>query len=229
MDSKALQKISYGMYVVTSGKDANCNGQIANTVIQVASQPETIAVSISKQNYTHELIKKTRVLAVSVLSKNTPLEFIGNFGFRCGREVDKFEGINFRIGKTGARIVLDNAVAYLEAEIINEVDAGTHTIFIGKIVDAEVLDDKEPMTYAFYHDIRRGTTPQTAPTYSKAEKPKEGNRMTKYKCRICGYVYDPNKGDSESGVKPGTAFEELPDGWTCPICGAAKNQFEKTE
>jgi len=227
MDSKALQKISYGMYVVTSGKEAKCNGQIANTVIQVTSRPETVAVSINKQNYTHELIKDTLVFAVSILSKDTPLKFIGAFGFHCGRDLDKFEGVNFKIGKTGARIILDNTVAYFEAEVINEVDAGTHTVFIGKVVDAEVLDEKEPMTYAFYHEIKGGTTPQSAPTYSKMEKPEEGRRMTKYRCKICGYVYNPENGDSESGVKPGTAFEELPDGWICPVCGAPKDQFEK--
>jgi len=229
MDSKALQKISYGMYVVTSGKEAKCNGQIANTVIQVTSRPETVAVSINKQNYTHELIKKTLVFAVSILSKNTPLKFIGAFGFYCGRDMDKFEGINFKIGKTGARIVLDNTIAYFEAEVINEVDAGTHTVFIGRVVDAEVLNDGEPMTYAFYHEIKGGTTPQSAPTYSKMEKLGEGRRMTKYRCKICGYVYNPGNGDSESGVKPGTAFEELPDGWVCPVCGATKDQFEKTD
>lgn len=143
--------------------------------------------------------------------------------------MDKFEGINFKIGKTGARIVLDNTVAYFEAEVINEVDAGTHTVFIGKVVDAEVLDEGEPMAYAFYHEIKGGTTPQSAPTYSKMEKLGEGRRMTKYRCKICGYVYNPEDGDSESGVDPGTAFEELPDGWTCPICGATKDQFEKTD
>lgn len=229
MDSNALRKISYGMYVITSGKDAKCNGQIANTVIQVTSQPETIAVSINKQNYTHELIKETRVFVVSILSKNAPLKFIGIFGFQCGRDVDKFEGINFKVGKTGARIVLDNAVAYLEGEVVNEVDAGTHTIFVGRILDAEVLSDEEPMTYAFYHEIKRGTTPKSAPTYSETEKPEEGKRMTTYRCKICGYVYDPEKGDPDSGVKPGTLFEELPDSWVCPVCGAAKDQFEKTE
>jgi len=170
MNRKALHKISYGLYVVTSGKGENCNGQICNTVFQVTSEPIKIAVSINKQNFTHEFVTESRVFGVSVLSKNTPLKFIGRFGFKCGRDIDKFEGINYKVGKTGARIVLDHSVAYLEAEVIKEVDADTHTIFIGKVVNAEILADEEPMTYTYYHKIKRGATPKAAPTYIKGEK-----------------------------------------------------------
>jgi flavin reductase (DIM6/NTAB) family NADH-FMN oxidoreductase RutF/rubredoxin len=228
MDHKALQKISYGLYVVTSGKRDSCNGQIANTVFQVTSEPPTIAVCINKKNFTHEFIRESSVLAVSVLSRNTPLEFIGHFGFKCGRDIDKFKGTNYKVGITGARIVLDNAIAYLEAKVIKEFDGGTHTIFIGKVVDAEILTDEEPMTYAYYHKIKGGVTPKTAPTYIEEEK-KGGDKMVKYRCTICGYIYDPEKGDPESGIPPGTRFEELPDDWICPVCGATKDQFEKVE
>jgi len=127
MDRRALYKLGYGVYVVSSGKEDRCNGQIANTVFQITSEPETIAVSINKNNYTHDLIRKTGVFAVSVLSRNAPLKLVGNFGFRCGRDVDKFEGFHFKNGKTGTRILLDNAVAYFEAEVTKEVDVGTHT------------------------------------------------------------------------------------------------------
>jgi len=229
LDKKALRNISYGLYVVTSGKESKCNGQIANTVFQVTSQPETVAVSINKSNFTHSFIKATNVFAVSVLSKDTPLKFIGGFGFRCGRDVDKFEGVNFKIGKTGTRIVLDHSVAYLEAEVIKEIDAGTHTLFIGKVVDAQILNNDDPMTYAFYHEIKHGTTPKSAPTYSTSENQEERKNMTKYRCKICGYIYDPAKGDKDSGTQPGTPFEHLPDTWVCPICGATKDQFEKTD
>jgi len=228
LDSKALHKISYGLYVVTSGKENKCNGQIANTLFQITSQPETIAVSINKNNYTHSLIKATNLFAVSVLSKDAPLKFIGSFGFRCGRDADKFEGIKFKIGKTGTRIVLDYTIAYLEAEVIKEVDAGTHTLFIGKIVDAQVLSEDDPMTYAFYHEIKRGITPRSAPTYSTSERQEERRNMMKYRCKICGYIYDPEKGDTGSGIEPGVPFEQLPETWICPICGATKDNFEKT-
>jgi flavin reductase (DIM6/NTAB) family NADH-FMN oxidoreductase RutF/rubredoxin len=228
MNVEALHKISYGMYIVTSGKEI-CNGQIANTVFQVTSQPETIAVCINKQNYTYELIKQSGVFAVSVLSKNTPLKLIGTFGFKCGRDLDKFEGVNFKTGKTGTRIVLDNSIAYLEAKVTKEVDAGTHALFMGEVVEADVLNKEEPMTYAYYHEIKRGVTPSSAPTFLRTETEQEGRKMDKYRCTICGYIYDPEKGDPDSGVKPGTPFEELPDNWVCPICGAAKDQFEKVE
>ena len=228
MDSKALHKISYGLYVVTSGKENKCNGQIANTLFQITSQPETIAVSINKNNYTHSLIKATNLFAVSVLSKDAPLKFIGSFGFRCGRDADKFEGIKFKIGKTGTRIVLDYTIAYLEAEVIKEVDAGTHTLFIGKIVDAQVLSEDDPITYAFYHEIKRGITPRSAPTYSTSERQEERRNMMKYRCKICGYIYDPEKGDTGSGIEPRVPFEQLPETWICPICGATKDNFEKT-
>jgi flavin reductase (DIM6/NTAB) family NADH-FMN oxidoreductase RutF/rubredoxin len=216
------------MYIITSGKERS-NGQIANTVFQVTSEPETVAVCINRENLTHELIEQSQIFAVSALSKDAPLEFIGSFGFRSGREIDKFEGVNFKIGKTGTRIVLDNSIAYLEAEVIDEIEVGTHTLFIGKVVDADILNGEEPMTYAYYHEVKRGTTPSSAPTYIKTEAVQEVRKMDKYKCMICGYIYDPEIGDPDSGIKPGTSFEELPDSWVCPICGAAKDQFEKTE
>lgn len=227
MDRKALQKISYGMYVVTSGKESRCNGQIANTVFQVTSEPETIAVAINKKNYTYSLLHESRIFAVSILSKSTPLKFVGDFGFRCGRDVDKFEGRNYKVGRTGTRIVLDNAVACLEAEVIKEVDCGTHSIFIGRLVDAEILNDQEPMTYMFYREIKGGGTPQTAPTY--IPKPTGEQKLGKYRCTICGYIYDPIRGDPDSGIGPGTSFEKLPTGWVCPICGASKDKFEKID
>ena len=170
MNLKALHKIGYGLYVVTSRKGGNFNGQIANTIFQITSEPATIAASINKQNFTHEFIRESSVLAVSMLSKNTPLKFIGHFGFRSGRDIDKFKGISYKVGRTGAPIVLDHAVAYLEVGVIEEVDAGTHTIFIGKLVDAEILTSEEPMTYAYYHEIKRGVTPKAAPTYIRGEE-----------------------------------------------------------
>ena len=228
MDHKALQTISYGLYVVTSGKKDNCNGQIANTVFQATSEPATIAVCINEQNFTHEFIRETSIFAVSVLSKNTPLEFIGHFGFKCGRDIEKFKGINTKVGKTGAPIVLDHAIAYIEAEVIKDIDGGTHTIFIGKVADAEILTNYEPMTYAYYQKIKKGVTPKAAPTYVKEEK-RGSKKITKYRCVVCGYIYDPEKGDPESGIELGTPFEELPDNWVCPICGATKDQFEEVD
>lgn len=228
MDAKALHSISYGLYIVGSIKGDKINAQIANTVIQVSSEPPKLSVCINKQNLTYEYIKASKVFSVSVLCIDAPLSLIGNFGFKSGRDGDKFADVDYKIGETGAPIVIEHAVSYMEVKVTDEVDVGTHTTFIGEIVSAEVLQENEPMTYAHYHQVKRGTTPKTAPSYveEKTEKKEGEKKMAKYKCSVCGYVYDPEKGDPESNIPPGTAFEDLPDDWTCPVCGASKDEFE---
>ena len=226
MDIKALRNCSYGIYVISSRIGKRFNGQIANTVFQVTSDPPTIAVSINKQNLTHEFITDSKVFTASILSQDTPLSFIGHFGFKSGREGDKLNDINYKLGETKAPIVLDHTLAYLEASVINQIDVGTHTIFIGELVGADVLKEGEPMTYAYYHQVKRGTTPKTAPSYIE-ERKEEVSKMAKYECTVCGYVYDPELGDPDGGIKPGTPFEKIPDDWVCPVCGASKDKFEK--
>jgi len=228
MNLQALYKLGYGLYVVCSRKGDKLNGQIANTVFQITSEPPTVAVSINKTNLTHEFIKESRVFVASVLSQDTPLAFIGHFGFKSGRDMDKLKGINYKTGETQAPVITDNALAYLEARVIQEVDVGTHTIFIGELVGADVLKEGEPMTYAYYHQVKRGTTPKTAPSYIE-EKKEAKPKMEKYECTVCGYIYDPELGDPDSDIQPGTPFEELPDDWVCPVCGAGKDEFEKVE
>jgi len=224
MDPKALFKISYGLYLITSKKGEQINGQTANALIQVTAEPPAIAIGLNRKNLTYEFVKESRVFAVSILSQDTPLNFIGQFGFKSGRDINKFDQVNYKLGNTGAPIVLDNTLAYLEVKVNQEMDVGTHTIFVGEIVDSEVLKEGEPMTYAYYHQVKRGTTPKTAPTYRKEEKkPATAN----YQCTICGYTYDPEKGDPNGNIAPGTPFEDIPDSWTCPVCGASKDQFEK--
>jgi flavin reductase (DIM6/NTAB) family NADH-FMN oxidoreductase RutF/rubredoxin len=226
MNLQALYKLGYGMYVVCSKKGDKLNGQIANTVFQVCSEPPTIAVAINRQNLTHEYIMESKVFTVSVLAQDTPLNFIGNFGFKSGRDVDKFQGVKYRLGETGVPIVLDNCLACFEAKVMDFVHVGTHTIFVGEIVAADVIKEGEPMTYAYYHQVKRGSTPKTAPSYVEKKK-EEAPKMDKYECTVCGYIYDPELGDPDSGIKPGTPFEQLPDDWSCPVCGASKDQFEK--
>jgi ferric-chelate reductase [NAD(P)H] len=170
MNLNALHKISYGMYIVGSHKGDMLNGQIANTVFQISSEPPTIAVSINKKNLTYEYIKDSKVFSASVLCQAATLPFIGGFGFKSGRDVDKLKGVNYRVGQTGSPIFLDNANAYLEAEVIQDVDAGTHTIFIGRVVAAEILNENPCMTYDYYYQVKRGTTPKTAPSYIPKEK-----------------------------------------------------------
>jgi rubredoxin len=142
--------------------------------------------------------------------------------------------VNYKTGQTGVPIILDNTSAFLEAEVTESIDVITHTLFIAKVVACETLDENaEPMTYNYYRDIKHGRTPKTAATYIKVKpkaKLKEGvKNMTKYKCLICGYVYDPAVGDLDNGVEAGTAFEDLPDNWVCPECGADKDEFEPLE
>jgi len=230
MDPKALHKISYGLYVICSKNGEKTNGQIANALFQVTSQPPTIAVSINKQNLTHEYIGQSKVLTISILNEQTPMTFIGNFGFKSGRDIDKFKKVNYKLGKNKVPIVIDYCLAYIEARVINKIDVGTHTIFVGKIEDGEILSDNKPMTYEYYHEVKGGISPKTAPTYSgmvdKIRK-KEEKKMDKYVCKVCGYIYDPEKGDPDGGIEPGTKFEDIPDDWVCPVCGAGKNDFEK--
>jgi len=170
MNTQALHKLGYGVYVVGSRKGDRLNGQIANTVIQITSEPPTVAVSINKSNLTHDFIKESKVFSASVLCQDTPLSFIGRFGWKSGRDINKLEGINYKIGETRAPVVIDNTVAYLEAKVTQEVDVGTHTIFIGELVDADVIAEKACMTYDYYHRVKRGTTPKTAPSYIKEKR-----------------------------------------------------------
>jgi len=169
MNQKALHLISYGLYVVTSTYGEAINGQIVNTVMQVASKPPMIAVAINKENLTCEYIRKSQVFAASVLGTDAPMEFIGRFGFRSGRDINKFESIRYRTGATGAPVVLDYAIAYIEVAVTREVDAGTHVLFIGEVVDADILDECEPMTYAYYHQVKGGKTPDKATVYIEDE------------------------------------------------------------
>lgn len=230
MNLKTLYKISYGMYVVSSRKGDKLNGQIANTVFQVTSEPPAVAVCINKQNLTCDCINESKAFSASILSIGTPLNFIGLFGFKGGRDLDKFKDVNYKMGSTGSPIVLDNTVGYLEVRVTRSMDVGTHTLYVGDVVEAEVVSGEEPMTYAYYHQVKGGTSPKTAPTYIKPEsEPAKGGGMQKYKCTVCGYIYDPEKGDPDSGIKPGTPFEELPNDWVCPVCGASKDQFEKED
>lgn len=164
MNPKALYKISYGLYIVSSMRDEKFNGQIANSVFQVSSNPMLMAVCLNKQNLTNKFVKYSGLFSVSVLAKDTPLDFIRKFGFKSGRDSNKFDGVNYKIGKTGVPIVLDDAVAYIEAKVVNSLDINTHTIFVGEVIEAEVVEDKEVMTYEYYQSLK-GKTPKTATVY----------------------------------------------------------------
>lgn len=238
---RALKKISYGMYVIASRSGDKFNGQIVNTLVQVTGKPPRVSVCVNKENLTYEFISKSGIFSVSILEESVPLEFIGLFGFKSGRDVDKFSKVNYKLGVTGAPIVTDHAIAALEVKVIGSVDVGTHTILVGDVVNAEFFKEGEPLTYENYHLIKGGKTPKRAATYIEEtvgekesyEKAKEVQKieersepMKKYKCNICGYIYDPEKGDKDGNIPAGTPFEKLPDDWVCPVCGASKSEFE---
>lgn len=170
MDLTVLFKISYGLYIISSIMDSKYNGQIANTVFQVTSDPPKLAVCINKNNLTHEFIENSKVFTVSVLSKETPMTFIGQFGFKSGRDIDKFQGVSYSIGESKAPIVKDYTIGFIELKVTDQMDVGTHTLFVGEIINCGKFNDEEPLTYAYYHEIKKGKSPKNAPTYMKENK-----------------------------------------------------------
>lgn len=242
MNMDAFYKIPCGMYIVSTAHGGKLNGQVVNAIVQVTATPPKIAVSLNKQNLTCQLCARSGVFTVSVLDQDAPMTFLGRFGFKSGRDLDKFEGVNHRLGRNGAPIVLDHALAFFEAEVTSTLDLDTHLLLIGKVTEAEVLSDVEPMSYAFYRDIKKGLTSKLAATYQAKEgaagrKPGAagdgGGRVevpplvapARYRCNACGYIYDPAVGIPDAGIKPGTPFEALPGDWRCPVCGARKDRF----
>ena len=171
IDGMAFRALSYGLYVVTSKGGKKDNGQIANTVFQVTSNPPRMAACINKENLTHACISDCGVFGVSVLEEATPLPFIGRFGFKSGRETDKLEGVETMEGPSGCPLVTEHAVAVMEIRVVDRVDSGTHSLFIGEVTFAKVLSRKPPLTYAAYHEKKRGKTPPKAPTYQGNDSP----------------------------------------------------------
>jgi flavin reductase (DIM6/NTAB) family NADH-FMN oxidoreductase RutF/rubredoxin len=218
---EALFKVSYGLYVVCSGDKNNGNGFISNTVFQVSAEPAKFAACCNKNNFTAGFIQRSGAFSVSVLDINASSEIIGSFGYKTGKNFDKMVGMNVKYGDTGVPIVMNESIAFFEFKVVQTVDAGTHLLFIGELVNAEILDDsKEPLTYLHYRQVRKGVAPKNAPTYidkSKLAIKTKDSLLKIFKCPSCGYIYDE---DIES-VK----FEDLPTNWVCPICGSEKSDF----
>jgi len=167
LDFRVFRDLSYGLYIVTSKDGEKINGQIVNTVTPVTSDPPRVAVIINKKNLTHEFIIRSKVFAAMVLDENVSMGFLGPFGFRSGRDVDKFEKASFKIGNTGSPIVTEKTLSMIEAEVIDKIDLGTHTIFVGDVVNSEVLNHGTPLTYKYYHENLKGKTPPNAPSFNK--------------------------------------------------------------
>ncbi len=230
MDRKVLHNISYGLYIVSSIKGDKMNGCVLNSVIQTSADPATITICTNRNNLTTEFIKEGGVFTVSILPKDTPMKFIGLFGFNSGREINKFKDVEYNLGeKTNVPVLKENSLGYIEAEVRDIVEVETHNLIIADIVNARSYDvDKEPLTYSYYHQVKNGKFPKSSPIYHEDEGNSGGKDVEgKYHCEICGYIYNPDEGDPDSNIEPGTPFSELPDDWVCPICGATKDKFSK--
>ena len=227
---EAFYKVTYGLYIVSSKVNEKLSGYISNTVFQVTAEPVQFAVCCSKNNFTSEVIKQSKAFSISVLEQDTAAELIGLFGYKSGKDVNKFKGINYITGETGVPIVLDNTIAWFECEVVQTYDVGSHVLFIGKLVNNDLVDIyRAPLTYAYYREVKKGVAPKNAPTYIDKSQINmnisEGKNVKKYKCNVCGYIYDPESGDEKGGIPEGTAFEELPKDWICPVCDAQKSDF----
>ncbi|MDD5571460.1 MAG: flavin reductase [Bacteroidales bacterium] len=232
IDFNALLKISYGMYVVSSGNKDKKNGFICNSVMQVTAEPAQFAVCCNKNNFTAGIIEKTGSFSISALQKDTSPEILSKFGFKSGRDIDKFKGLDLKYGDTGVPILLSDTVAVIECKLKQTIDAGTHFIFIGELISSEIINDSaEMLTYDYYRNFKKGFTPKNATTFvdkSKLTQVIASEVFQKYKCTVCGYIYDEAKGD-EPEIKAGTTFKDLPDDWVCPVCGAPKSDFIKLQ
>lgn len=244
MNIEAFYSLSYGLYIIGTASKGKKNGYVANTAFQVTASPEQIAISCNKDNLSEQMIDESGYFSLSVLEKDASKEIINRFGYKSGKTLDKFEGTKYFETNNGIPVVTEECVAWFECKVEQKVDVGTHIIFIGRVLNGEYLDEnKESLTYTYYRQVRHGLSPKNSPTYvdksllpekekkeekaeeTPAEKPK-GKSMQKWECIVCGHIYDPAVGDPEQNIPPGTAFEDLPDDWVCPDCGAEKEDFE---
>lgn len=235
MDIQSFFKITYGLYIVSSRDGEKLNGHISNTVFQVSAEPARFAIATHKDNLTTAYIQKSKVFSISVLQQDVDLAFLGPWGFQTGHDTDKFANCNYITSVSGAPIVTDKSIAYVDCKVDSEIDTGTHILFIGEALDAKVLNDKAPpLTYAYYRDVIKGLSPENAPTYTDKSKLAQTEviaeeSLKKYQCLICGYIYDPAEGDAPKNIPPGTSFEDIPDDWLCPICGVGKSEFKELD
>lgn len=211
MNTKAMYKLSYGLFVCTAVRGDKMNGCITNTAIQVASDPNRISIAINKANYTHDMVKETGLCNVSVISQKASFDLFKHFGFQSGRDVDKFSkellaplGDNvYSMAENGVPYITLGTNSYFSLKVEQTVDLGSHTLFICEPTAMVVLNEDPSCTYDFYQNNIK-PKPQPVGTTVKGE--------TIWRCTICGYEY---------------VGEDLPDDFICPICKHGKEDFEK--
>lgn len=199
MNQAAMFQLTYGLFVLTAKEGTKDNGCIINTVQQVTEKPLRISITVNKKNYTHDMIDRTGLFNVSILSEEVPFDIFKHFGFQSGREVDKFDGFQ-SFDRSGNQIAYLNQYAngFLSGKVVQKIDLGSHTMFIADVEDGEVLSNVPSVTYSYYH---KNIKPQPGETKKKG-----------WRCKICGYVYEG---------------EELPADYICPICKHGAADFEK--
>ena len=203
MDQNAMYKISYGLFVVTARVEKD-NGCITNTVMQVTASPNRISLAVSKENHTHDMIMKTGVFNASVISEEADFELFRRFGFRSGRDTDKFADFaDFARAENGVSYVTKGVNAMISAKVVSTMDLGTHTLFVADVTDAVTLSDVPSATYSYYHAHIKPKPEENSPA-----------GKTVWRCRICGYEHEA---------------EVLPDDFICPLCKHPKSDFEKVE
>ena len=201
MNTNALFKIGYGLYVLSANEHGKDNACIINTAMQVTSEPCQIAVCVNKNNYTCEMIQHTKKFNVSVLTENVGFDLFKNFGYQCGRNIDKFANfLDTKRSPNGVLYITKNTNAYFSAFVQQEIDLGTHIMFVAELVAAEILSETPTITYDYY---QKNIKPKPQVTNKKG-----------WRCKICGYIYDG---------------EELPKDFICPICKHGAVDFEKIQ
>ena len=204
MNKKAMYKLSYGLFVLTAKDGEKDNGCIINTAIQAASTPNQMSICVNKANYTHDMIMKTGVFTVSVISQKASFDLFKRFGFQTGREVNKFaDYTNCSRGENGLYYITEGTNAYISVKVDKTQDLGSHTMFVGEIIDMDVLSEEPSATYEYYMN-------NIKPKPQEVGKTEDGKTI--WRCTICGYEY---------------VGEELPEDFICPICKHPASDFEK--
>lgn len=200
VDNNAMFKLSYGLFVLTAREGDKDNGCIINTAGQLTDTPKRIQIAVNKQNYTHDMILRTGVFNVSVLTQEAPFKVFQQYGFCSGRDTDKFAGVPEARTANGLRYIDGCANAVISGKVISATDYGTHTLFVADVTEAKVLNGDPSATYQYYFDHIK---PKPAPATEK---------KTGWVCKICGYVYEG---------------EELPEDYVCPLCKHGPEDFER--
>ena len=198
LDPSAFFKLSYGLFVLTAREDDRDNGCIINTVTQITDTPKRISIAVNKANYTHDMILRTGMFNVSVLTESVPFKTFQHFGFQSGRTVNKFTGNEAR-SANGICYLTEHVNAFFSAKVVKAEDYDTHTLFTAEVTEAKVLSNEPSVTYSYYFE-------HIKPKPQPAQEKKRG-----WVCKICGYFYE---GD------------ELPADFVCPLCGVGKDMFE---